>query len=303
MKNNKICRGCGSKQTIKIFKRLNICQKCLLVFSIYNKSQQKKIKSNIVKSIRYDFFKDSINQFSSTKEFIDEGIIKKGKIIKEGNFNKILKYTSFNNKDLILDFGSGFGPFLEAMKKDYSIIGLEPNKDSYNFSKKLGHKVINKYIKENLFKPKMFKLIFSRTVLTYVLDLKKTFNLFYKFLKDDGYLMLYLHQYKFSKYIHSHEYLDSIIKAEQSIIFSDESIKNLLLFNNFNLIYMNSSINGTFVIAKKSIKKDYKNKKKLYGNVNFEIFYIKYLLIIISKILNLFFNIKKKLINIIKGII
>ena len=80
MKNNKICRGCGSKQTIKLFKRLNICQKCLLVFSEYNKSQQKKIKSNIAKSITYDFFKDSRNQFSSTKEFVDEGIVKKGKI-------------------------------------------------------------------------------------------------------------------------------------------------------------------------------------------------------------------------------
>ena len=188
------------------------------------------------------------------------------------------------------------------MKKDYKIIGLEPNKDSYNFSKKLGHKVINKYINEYLFKPKMFKLIFSRTVLTYVLDLKKTFNLFYKFLKDDGYLMLYLHQYKFSRYIHSPEYLENISSAKQANIFSDESIKNLLLLNNFNLIYMNSNINATFIIAKKSIKKNYKNKKKLYGNVKFEIFYLKYLLIIISKILNLFFYIKVKLVNIIKAI-
>ena len=47
------------------------------------------------------------------------------------------------------------------MKKDYKIIGLEPNKDSYNFSKKLGHKVINKYINEYLFKPKCSNLFLA----------------------------------------------------------------------------------------------------------------------------------------------
>ena len=67
--------------------------------------------------------------------------------------------------------------------------------------------------------------------------------------------MLYLHQYKFSRYIHSPEYLENISSAKQANIFSDESIKNLLLLNNFNLIYMNSNINATFIIAKKSIKK------------------------------------------------
>ena len=300
MNSKNLCNGCGSKKLVNISKKLNICKKCLLVSITPSKDLKKFNNSNIKYNLKYKWLEDNQKKFKNKKQFIEQEIIKKGEDIKKQNFDKILNFTIFKKNDLILDFGSGYGPFLNAMKKNYNVVGLEPNKDSFLFSKKLGHKVINSYLTKNLFVSKKFKLIFSRTTLTYVYDIKKMFNIFYKILNNDGYLIFYLHQYKFSKHISNQKYFDSMGFSEQANIFSNSSLKNLLLINNFEIVHFNSNIDATLLIAKKSINK---LKYSRQGSIKFEIFYIKYLLIKISKFFLFLFKTKKILSKTFKKII
>ncbi len=300
MKDKMLCNGCGSKKLIKVLRKLYICEYCLLVSVDSSKKQKKYNKSNIKYSLKYKWLNDNLKNYKNKNQFVKNEIFRKGEEIKKQNFNKILKFAKFNKKDLILDFGSGYGPFLNAMKKKYNVIGLEPNKDSYLFSKNLGHKVINGFLTKNLFKSGKFKLIYSRTVLTYVYDIKKILNLFNKILKKNGYLMLYVHQYKFSKHVSNQKYLDSMGFSEQANIFSNYSLKNLLLINNFKILYFSSNISSTLLIAKKmSSKLNYKRN----GHLGFEIFYIRHLLIKISKIILFIFNFKVRFNKFLKAII
>ena len=98
-----------------------------------------------------------------------------------------------------------------------------------------------------------------------------------------------MHQYKFSKYISSKRYLDKIAFSEQVNLFSNQSLRNLLSLNNYKILYFKSYINSNLIIAQKS-KSKIKYVKK--GNVTFEILYLKYLVIIISKLFLFLFELK-----------
>mgnify|MGYP001403183819 CR=1 FL=1 len=161
-------------------------------------------------------------------------------------------------------------------------------------SKKRGHKVINKFLKENTFKANKFKLIISLFVFTYIYDIAEKFKIFKKILKKDGYLLIHVHQYKFSSSFRKKDKIISNVVANQ---FSNQSLINLFNFHNFEIVFFESKVGGTTIVAKKSTKK---NVYKRIGNLSYEVLYFKYLARFFGTIMYLLLSIKIKIRDIYK---
>ena len=73
--------------------------------------------------------------------------------------------------------------------------------------------------------------------------------------------------------------------------FSNNSLKNLFNFYNFDVLLIESNLDGTTIIAKKVKNKKYKK----IGNYEFEIFYIKHLMYLISNFLLNVYKLKNKI--------
>ncbi len=278
MKNLKSCNGCLEKKLIDIpLTSLNICQKCLLVST--------QVKKNYFQSIKKDFKENKMYKWNLKREDINKRA-KKNYFF----FNKIYKFTSIKKKERVLDFGSGYGPLLHILKeKKIKAIGIEPSIINSNISKKLGHNVINDYLKENTFRAKSFKLVVSLYTFTYINDLAEKFKIFRKILINNGYLLIRVHQYKFSKTYHQKNHFKKLKNAKHTFNhFSENSLKNLFNFHNFDILMFDKNIEGVTIIARKIKKKKYKK----IGNYKFEIFYIRHLVFLISNIMLLVHKMK-----------
>ena len=266
MKFFNICNGCKKKGLKDIgLNNLQICNNCLLI--------SRKFNNKLIMSSKERFRTNKDYEFEP-KDF--EGRSEKNYYF----FKQILNFTNFNKKDEILDFGSGYGSLIEILqKKKYKVVGLEPSVKNYRISKKRGHKVINKFLKENTFKANKFKLIISLFVFTYIYDIAEKFKIFKKILKKNGYLFIHVHQYKFSSSFRKKGKIISNIVANQ---FSNQSLKNLFSFHNFEIVFFKSKVGGTTIIARKSTDKI---SYKRIGSLKFEVFYFKYLLKFISFIM------------------
>ena len=279
------CHGCSQKTVIKFQSNIGICKKCLLVSRILTKRKNLKIKKTFKSTIKYW-------QINSKAQIIKRG--KKNFYF----FKKLLNFVKLNKKDKILDLGSGYGPLLEFTKDNYNMIGLEPNKKNSQISKKMGHNVINKFLEINTFRPKTFKAIVSLFTLTYVTNFSSMLNTLKKILKDDGFILFRVHQYKFSNHIHNPDSfkVKEYDQSTQVSFFSNDSLKNLFNIHNFNIVYFESNINGTTIILKKNkIKVPFVKR----GNYKYEIFYLRYLVILISKFIRIFIKIRSEIKNII----
>ena len=277
MTNQNFCNGCKKNNLQDLnFDKLQICKNCLLVSRQIEKNFFSRIKKIFKTNKGYSWnLKDLKNRSKINFYF----------------FNKILKFTQINKKDQILDLGSGYGPLLHILKqKNYSAIGVEPSLKNSKISKKLGHKVINNILKKNTFKDKKFKVIVSLYVFTYIHDLADSFNIFRKILKDDGYILLRIHQYKFSKTYWQRDHF-KILGKKVTNHFSNNSLKNLFNFHNFDIVLFEKNIEGVTIIAKKVKNKKYER----IGNYKFEIFYIRYLVFLISNIFLFLHKIKVRL--------
>jgi 2-polyprenyl-3-methyl-5-hydroxy-6-metoxy-1,4-benzoquinol methylase len=277
------CNGCKKKSLIKVnFNNLQICKNCLLV--------SRKIDSKFIKSLKKTFTFNKGYSFSTTNY--------KGRSEKNFYFfEKLSKITNISRKDEILDFGSGYGALLEILnRKKYKVIGIEPSIKNYKISKKLNHKVLNKYLNSNTFKQNRFKIIVSLYVFTYIYNISEILNIFNKILKNNGYVLIRVHKYKFSNSYR--KYNDFEIQNGVPNHFSNHSLKNLFTIHNFSIILLESNVNGTTIIAKKINKKiNYKRS----GIIGFEIFYLKYLTFYIANIMHFILLLKIKIRNILKN--
>ena len=279
MNFSKFCNGCKNSNLIDInFYNLQICNNCLLISRKYNQKLISSSKKTFQKNIKYQW---------SLKDF--EKRSKKNYYF----FKQILKFTNFKKKDEILDFGSGYGSLLYILKKKkYKAVGLEPSEKNYKISKKKNLKVINRFLKKKTFKANRFKLIISLYVFTYIYDIAEKFEIFKKILKKNGYLLIHVHQFKFSS---SFRKTDKIIHQTVVNQFSNQSLINIFNFHNFEIVFLNSKIDGTTIIAKKS---NNKNFYKRVGNLKFEVLYFKYLARFFGAIMYIFLYIKIKIRNI-----
>jgi len=209
---------------------------CLLV--------SRKIDPKFIKSLKKIFFHNDGYSFPPTnyKARSDKNFY---------FFKQLSKITNITKKDEILDFGSGYGALLEILnKKKYKVIGIEPSNKNYKISKKLNHKVLNKYLDSNTFKPNRFKIIVSLYVFTYIYNIFEILNIFNKILKNNGYVLIRVHRYKFSNSYRQHNHFGLLNKGVSNH-FSNHSLKNLFMIHNFSLILLKSNIDGTTIIAKK----------------------------------------------------
>ena len=278
------CNGCKEKSLINVDKNyLQICKNCLLVSRKIDKKFIKNLKKSFSFNIDYSFSPPNYEARSKKNFFF---------------FEKLNKITNISRKDEILDFGSGYGALLEILKKkNYKVIGVEPSIKNFKISKKLKHKVLNKYLNSNTFKPNRFKIIISLYVFTYVYNISEILDIFYKILKNNGYILIRVHRYKFSNSYRQHNHFE-VLKSGVANHFSNHSLKNLFTIHNFSVISLESNIDGTTIIAKKINKKiNYKRN----GVIGFEIFYLKYLTFYISNIMHFFQLLKIKIRNFLKN--
>ena len=188
---------------------------------------------------------------------------------------------------------------LEILKqKKYKVIGIEPSTKNYKISKKLHHKVLNKYLNSNTFKPNRFKIIISLYVFTYIYNISEILNIFNKILKNNGYILIRVHRYKFSDTYRQYKHFEILKKGNATINhFSNHSLKNLFTIHNFSIISIKSNIDGTTIIAKKSSRK---LNYKISGTIGFEIFYLKYFTFYVANLLHFIQLLKIKIRNILK---
>ncbi len=278
------CNGCKEKSLIKIDTTdLQICKNCLLVSRKINKKFIKSLKKSFSLNIDYSFSPPNYEARSKKNFFF---------------FKKLYKITNISKKDEILDFGSGYGALLEILKKKkYKVIGVEPSVQNYKISKKLNHKVLNKYLNSNTFKPNRFKVIVSLYVFTYIYNISEILNIFYKILKNNGYVLIRVHRYNFSNTYKKHNYFK--VHNTTPNHFSNHSLKNLFSIHNFSIISIESNIDGTTIIAKKLNRKIYYKRS---GTLSFEIFYLKYLIFYIGHIMHFFQVLKIKIRSILKSL-
>lgn len=271
------CNGCREKSLVELhIYNLRICKNCLLVSRKLEKNFEKKIKSVFQKNRGYVWNHTELEKRAITNYYF---------------FKKLFRFIKIKKNDEILDFGSGFGPLLNILKKkNYKAIGLEPSIKNSRISKKLGHKVINDTLRKNTFNSKKFRIIVSLYVFTYLTDLNQVFKIFRKILKSGGYILLRVHQYKFSKTYWQRNHF-KVLGKKATNHFSNNSLKNLFNFYNFDVLLIESNLDGTTIIAKKVKNKKYKK----IGNYEFEIFYIKHLMYLISNFLLNVYKLKNKI--------
>lgn len=190
---------------------------------------------------------------------------------------KLISIFSLNKNHQILEVGSNDGLFIEQFKKKgyRKIFGVEPSKDVYLYSKKLGHKVINSFfskkIVEKKFKlKKKFDLIYTRQVLEHIPNLNNFINEISKSLNDKGHLMIEVPDHDMN-----YENFDYSLWEEHVNYFNLNSLELLLARNNFRIIHSETTLySGKAIIVfaekyffKKHLKYINKNKQK---NLNYQ---------------------------------
>ena len=96
----------------------------------------------------------------------------------------------------------------------------------------------------------------SLYTLTYLNDLGDKFEIFRNILKDDGYLLIRVHQYKFSKTYHLLNHFQKLAKAKHTFNhFSNNSLKIYSTFIILIYFYTKKNIEGITIIAKKVKKR------------------------------------------------
>lgn len=161
---------------------------------------------------------------------------------KSDNFHRVKRilsfFKSFRDKKInLLDIGSGLGIFLFSLKKkvNWKMSGIEPDKNSYKFSKKN----LNLNIYNNGFDNKKFKKKFNIITLNKVIEHVKNPNYFLnktrKLLKKKGFVYIEVPDGIAAK--NSNEgknreefYLDHLH------IFSVKSLNNCLIKSKFNVL-------------------------------------------------------------------
>ncbi len=186
---------------------------------------------------------------------------------------KLISIFNLSKKNQILEVGSNDGFFIQEFKKRgyKNIYGIEPSKDVFLKSKKLGHKVINYFFTEEIVKKefklkKKFDLIYSRQVLEHIPDLNNFINEISKALSANGYLMIEVPDHDMN-----YENFDYSFWEEHVNYFNLKTLELLLAKNNFRIIHSETTLySGKAIIVfaekfkfNKIFKYENKNKIKI----------------------------------------
>lgn len=140
-------------------------------------------------------FQQTINTNNTAHELIDEGAREKGlHRLRLRNFEKILEsiIALQPNGGSLLEVGSAHGWFLEAAKKYFVVLGIEPDDNVYNANIHRNLPVRRGYFPDSLNESEKFDVIVFNDVLEHIPDMKNTFESCRQHLNKGGLLVLNL---------------------------------------------------------------------------------------------------------------
>ncbi len=171
------CLICKSNNTKLIFKKKNFnhvkCEKCSFIY----------VNPIFKNEISHTTF---LNENSYTKVLQNKNNIK----LDKKKFQYGLQKINIKKKEKsILDFGCGFGAFLEIAKKQgWDVNGTELNKNCIKILKKKKINLLNIYNQNN----KLFDAITLWTVLEHISDPDKLLKILIKKLKKNGKILFHV---------------------------------------------------------------------------------------------------------------
>lgn len=181
-------------------------------------------------------------------------------------FETLKKITKLKNKS-ICDIGAGEGQFLDLVKKNFPKIktfGVEPSKKNSIRLKKKGHKnfcgTIQEFRKLKKIKEK-FDVVTIMWTLVNTASCLEMINIAHKILKKNGVILVAESSrilVPFKKPLNL--YFSPLRSDLHPFHFSKNSLKNLLIVNKFNPIFINRYIDTDYIVigAKKSEKIEFK---------------------------------------------
>lgn len=281
--NNNYCKLCNEKisSTIYIPKStfkdasIHICPNCLLVQSIFNNNNTKKIAS-----------------LSSDANW---GNVRHGKKLRLENQKKLLNFEKLL-KGNILDIGSNRGDFIKfasSFKSVKKIYAIEPDKNIINYKSDNLVSVINSRIENiNLDKNIKFNFIYCSHTLEHLDEFKNLFLFFDKHLSVDGKILIDLPDLE---YISNKRNVEEFFIDKHTFHFSVDSVKNTFKYYGYKIDLEKIELNNLLYIIKK-------NKGSLQRNFQPDINKLKYYKELISSYkLQLEIN-RNKLIGIVQEI-
>jgi SAM-dependent methyltransferase len=176
--------------------------------------------------------------------YINENVIDKDWWIATYNrrFDVYEKLINSKNRSL-LDIGSGPGVFLEAAKnRGWEVLGVEPNIDAANHTKKIGYEVINEmYDKKLSQKLKKFDLINLTLVLEHIVNPIDLIKLAYDQLNPNGIISIVVPNdfNPFQKILHNYLEFENwwIVPDHHLNYFNKETLSDCLIKNNFKIVH------------------------------------------------------------------
>jgi len=149
-------------------------------------------------------------------------------------YKKYILNSEIANEKNILDYGCGIGNFLDYIKNEYNIIGIEPNENAKKIAEeKLGkEKIINKLSDiSNL----SLNIVTLWHVFEHIEEQKEFLNEIYKKLKPKGKLIIAVPNYKSYDSNYYKEYWAAYDVPRHVFHFSRIGMKNIFTTKKWNL--------------------------------------------------------------------
>lgn len=136
----------------------------------------------------------TINLLSSTLKVNEQEREKGLQDLRINNFNTLLTAikTLKSNGGRLLEVGCAHGWFLNIAKNDFSVIGIEPDKNVYKLASQFRLNIRNGYFPESLENNERFDVIVFNDVFEHIPNIKNIIKSCYQHLNEEGILVLNL---------------------------------------------------------------------------------------------------------------
>jgi len=209
---------------------------------------------------------ENISKYYESEEYISHN--QSNKSIKT-NFYRFFQKINFrykknilkseaNNSKIVLDYGCGIGGFLNYIKNEYNILGIEPNKNAKKVAKQIlgKEKIIDKL---SDIPDLSLDVVTLWHVFEHIYKQKEFLNEIYKKLKPKGKLIIAVPNYKSYDANHYKEYWAAYDVPRHAFHFSREGIKNLFSKEIWNLKKIKPLLLDSFYIS--VISENYKKSR------------------------------------------
>lgn len=238
------CDFCKSSQMLLFERKMRhglnletkICANCLLV----------QTNPQPTPACLNDFYSNYYHQFHK-RTGVDDGYIRKSKKMAGRRFELITEFIKRDYNTIALEIGTGAGQFMLEVKQksSWSIEGIEPGTESYQWCKSLGLSVTHVGIEE--YRPtQKFNLITSFHVLEHVISPQKFLSSCSAMMEEGGVLYLEVPNFNSPGFAYN-----QFLQFPHLYNFTLHTLTNYLQDASFQLIYVEEAVSNLTVIAKK----------------------------------------------------